>query len=92
MDQKKRLKIKLHSIIEANRISRLNRDIQEDILDDYRDKYKKSRGENREALKIMIDIITEKQEKMDLARDNQEGIGHDYGFEGGGGGSGCDAG
>jgi hypothetical protein len=71
MNEKDQLRAKLRAKVEANRISRLNRDKQDDILKEYQNKYKNSKGEQRARLKIMIDIITEKQEQADQSMYNQ---------------------
>lgn len=92
MDDKSKLKEKLKCTIEANKISRLNRKVQDDILKNYEGKYKKSKGINKEKLFIMINIIKKKQEIADSAYINQNWVECSNGSIGGGFGSGNDSG
>lgn len=86
-------RMKLKAKIEANRISRLKKDVQDDMLDDYKKNFKKSIGGRKEWLRILIEVIEEKQTQADKAYANMEFNGGVEGNSwGSGAGSGTDAG
>lgn len=84
MTDKEKLRQKLRATIEANRISRLKIDVQDEILQSYKDRRRKAKGAERERLDILVDVIEEKQRQADEAAANMTYA--DYG------GVSCDAG
>lgn len=92
LSEKDKIRIRLKAKIEANRISRLKREDQDQILKEYKEKKKKATGIEKERLKVFIEVIKDKQRQNDEAYDNMSYAEYGGGFENGGGGSGCDAG
>jgi|DEB0MinimDraft_12_1074336.scaffolds.fasta_scaffold88724_2 hypothetical protein len=84
LTDKEALRVKLKATIEANRIARLKRDDQDDTIDDYKMKKRKAKGLQRERLKIMIQVIEDKQKQADEAWENMTYAEYGGGFEGGG--------
>lgn len=93
MDENKSRRDRLKAIIEANRISRLSEKVRTDIYNDLIKKKKTAKGAEARRISILLDVISEKQEKEEIARMNQtyaeynDGCG--FGF---GSGSSCDNG
>ena len=65
------LRSKLKSQIEGNRISRLSRNTQDQIVKDLKQKMKNAKGEQRKKLDTLVSVIYEKQEQADEAYYNQ---------------------
>lgn len=87
LSQKEALRLRLRAKIEANRISRLKRDDQDNILNTYKEKKRRAKGLEKEKLKIMIEVIQEKQRQADEAWENMSYAEYGGGFECGGGGA-----
>ena len=92
LTEKEELRIKLRCTIEANRITRLKRDDQDEILAQYRERKRRATGFEKERLRIMVDVIKEKQRQADEAEANMTYAEYGGGFEGFGGGDGREAG
>ena len=92
VSEKDMLRMKLRATIEANRVARLKRDDQDEVLSDYKRRHREAKGRERVRLRVMIEIIKKKQEEADRAWENMmyDGSYMDK-FEGFGGGCGSDA-
>lgn len=87
------LKLKLKATIEASRISRLGRDSQDVLLEEFEEEMKTAKGKRHAWLETLVGVIMEKQEKADeAAMKNGLENGYDYNWDAGGTGTGCEAG
>jgi hypothetical protein len=85
-------RVRLRAVIEANRLSRLSRTVQDEKLTTFKQDQKKAHGVHKEWLDILITIIEEKQAKQEEAEANNLGADYNEGYANGGGGSGTDSG
>lgn len=65
------LRAKLKAQIEGNRISRLSRNTQDEIVKDLKQKSKNVKGKQRKKLDTIISVVHEKQEQADESYYNQ---------------------
>lgn len=85
-------RVRLRAVIEANRLSRLSRAVQDEKLTVFKQDQKKAHGTRKEWLDILITIIEEKRAKQEEAEANNLGADYIEGYANGGGGSGTDSG
>jgi len=85
-------RLRLRATIEANRLARLNRDSQDEILEDFKREQKKAKGSRKNWLDILITIIEERRAKQEEDEANNLGADYNEGYANGGGGSGTDSG
>ena len=85
-------RLRLRATIEANRLARLSREVQDEKLTKFKLDMKKAKGDRKEWLNILITIITERQEQIELAEANRTIADYNDGCINGGGGSGTDSG
>lgn len=90
MDKKRNSNLRrtLRATIEANRISRLSKEVQKDIFETLNEKRKIATGTERDRLDTLVGIITEKREQAEEAHDNQTYAEYGGVFAGGAGGDG----